>query len=550
MARQELKVIIRAKDHFSKTMKNGLNKTIGAMNRLKKHWLTVTIAMTAATLAFRKVWDLTFSAARFQQQEQAFTNLAASHGENAQKMIVELRRLSAQTIATADLMQSAGTAMLLGIPADRLAGMMEIARASSRITGQSVQAAFDDISKGVGRQSKLILDNLGIMVSIGKANEAYAKSLGIVGRALTDVESKQAFLNAVMEAGEDTIRRVGDMTMTSAEAMQALQATIQNTAIWVGKGIGFIATFAATATQLAAATVAAILGQTAKFVGRFMETMSNLPFVGETFEEMSVALGKFAEFEFRAMDEAIHLASSIWDVNRAIFSQAEAITAVTEAKKVQEEFFPLTGLDAFTREEEISAFEASEKRFTAITIAEATNRQQIEKNLQKTIFNMRATVVNQSVGLLTMLGQKNKALAIAAIAFEKGVAIARTIVNTRAAMLTAMAVDPSGVLAARVKLMGALSVAIIGATGIAQAANLGGGGAPSGGGGGGGVGALPIAAPDTSQPTQQAPVNITINAPIEGIAISTLEALVELLNSDEARIRDISINGTAVAQGV
>jgi hypothetical protein len=124
-----------------------------------------------------------------------------------------------------------------------------------------------------------------------------------------------------------------------------------------------------------------------------------------------------------------------------------------------------------------------------------------------TIRQLQFDTANHAIGLLAFIGQKSKAAAIAAIAFEKGVAIARVIINTRAAMAAAMAVDPSGVLAARAKLMGALSVGIIAATGIAQAGSVGGEGTGGGGGGGGGVettNGIPDIAPQRGQ-------NITIN---------------------------------------
>ena len=117
-----------------------------------------------------------------------------------------MRELSGGTISAMEMIQSANRAMILGIPIDDLDKMMRIARASATATGSSVKQMFDDIVVGVGRQSRMILDNLGILVKAEEANEKYAEMVGIVGRELTDAEKRQAFLNEALIAGEDIIK--------------------------------------------------------------------------------------------------------------------------------------------------------------------------------------------------------------------------------------------------------------------------------------------------------------------------------------------------------
>jgi len=338
MAERELKVVIRAKDLYTKILNKSQRATLGfskAVNTLKRNWILASVAIVAAIASIRKAWNLAFKAAQFQQQEQAFANLAASHGANADKIIDNLRRVSAATISTADLMESAGTAFLLGIPADNLEKMMEIARASSRITGQTIQAAFNDISKGMGRQSKLILDNLGIMIRVEEANKAYALAMGITGRALTDAEKKQAFFNATMEAGEDTIKRVGELQLTSAEAMQAFTATVQNAGIFIGKALIYITTAVAGVTQLAASTVARALEMASDAIATILDKLSVLPLVGKRFAAASESMREFAEFERAVQQEALGNADALFEVTEAIFRQTEAVQGLVVAKKTQ-----------------------------------------------------------------------------------------------------------------------------------------------------------------------------------------------------------------------
>jgi hypothetical protein len=58
----------------------------------------------------QQAYSMAFDAAKFVEREQAFANLAASHGENSQKIIDGLKRMSGQTLDTMTIMEKAGTA--------------------------------------------------------------------------------------------------------------------------------------------------------------------------------------------------------------------------------------------------------------------------------------------------------------------------------------------------------------------------------------------------------------------------------------------------------
>jgi DNA-binding phage protein len=144
------------------------------------------------------------------KQAEAFDNLSSAAGRSSRAMLDSLKTSSRGMVAEADLMAASGKALLMNIPADKISELMNIAAATSRMTGQTITQAFDDITLGVARQSRMILDNLGIIVDVDAANEKYAQSLGKTATALSEAEKKQAFMNAVLSAGADMIRRLGD----------------------------------------------------------------------------------------------------------------------------------------------------------------------------------------------------------------------------------------------------------------------------------------------------------------------------------------------------
>lgn len=112
----------------------------------------------------------------------------------------------------------------------------------------------------------------------------------------------------------------------------------------------------------------------------------------------------------------------------------------------------------------------------------ADKRMAAEQKVRDHKRSMLFSTLNLAVGFLNELGKKNKAAAIAAIALDKGLAIAEVIINTARAvsLVTAQLGVAAGPAIAAVKAMGAAQVALIAATGLHQAANVGGG---DGGGG-------------------------------------------------------------------
>ena len=77
-------------------------------------------------------------------------------------LLKDLRRATQGTITDLQLMQRAVQANNFKIPLDQLATYLEFATKRARETGQSVDYLVDSIVTGLGRQSILILDNLGI----------------------------------------------------------------------------------------------------------------------------------------------------------------------------------------------------------------------------------------------------------------------------------------------------------------------------------------------------------------------------------------------------
>ncbi len=207
----------------AKELDKSLQNTSKSALALKTKLLGIGAAVVGVGFAIKKAFDFTEAGARLESQRRAFDNLAKTYNISGDSIIESLKEVSRQTVATSDLVIAANKAMLLGIDPARFVELMEIARAASKATGDTITKSFEDITIGIGRQSKLILDNLGIIVKIDEANKKYAATLGIEASKLTDTQKKQAFLNETLEAGRRIIEGVKIESEDAADKIAQLK---------------------------------------------------------------------------------------------------------------------------------------------------------------------------------------------------------------------------------------------------------------------------------------------------------------------------------------
>lgn len=154
--------------------------------------------------------------------------------------------------------------------------------------------------------------------------------------------------------------------------------------------------------------------------------------------------------------------------------------------------------------------------------------------------------LQNAAGLLQQFAGKSKGAALAVIAISKGLHIAQTIQATGAAVMRAYSdLGPIAGSAAAVgiKALGAANVALIAATGLVEARNIGGGPTPVGTYPASPITGLP-AAPSSTAPAPQAAVQVIVR--IEGPVYGTQEFVRgELIPA----LRDAIDNSDAIIMG-
>jgi len=174
--------------------------------------------------------------AKFEGIERGFNNLARSAGFSAQAF-EKFKKATDGTIGSTELMTQANNAMLLGITdsEDQMAEMFDIAQRLAQALGKDAAFGIESLVTGLGRQSKLMLDNLGIMIDVEKANESYAKSLDKTASELTDQERKQAFVNEAMRSAKGLVSDLGEEQLTTADRIARMNASMEEMALAIGE---------------------------------------------------------------------------------------------------------------------------------------------------------------------------------------------------------------------------------------------------------------------------------------------------------------------------
>src|SRR5690606_1833528 len=93
-----------------------------------------------------------------------------------------------------------------GLPVEKLADGLAFARIRAAETGQSVDYLVNSITVGIGRQSPLILDNLGI--NARRVREEFAKTGNFAEAAFKIIAEEGAKATGVMGTFAEQIARV------------------------------------------------------------------------------------------------------------------------------------------------------------------------------------------------------------------------------------------------------------------------------------------------------------------------------------------------------
>lgn len=202
----------------------------------------MSIAFTAPITAIgATAIKFTEVAGRFSSVQDAFKSMTKDMNIDSNKFLKDVAAATGGQLDQLTILQGATRGLaLIGKDAFNDFGtdfvkMAEMSKKAARATGQDVDFMFNSLVLGISRESKLLLDNLGVSLDVTKAKEDYALSLGKTTDELTQSESKHAVLTATMKQLEATYGNVAVSAGGFTGAWQQLNTVITDSKIKIGQ---------------------------------------------------------------------------------------------------------------------------------------------------------------------------------------------------------------------------------------------------------------------------------------------------------------------------
>jgi len=240
----EIQIVLKAVDQASKTFKSVSNKLKSSFSKIKKSFddvLKVGLGFGLASIAEKTV-DFTKQAVELGGQietlEASFERLKEASGA-VELSLDQLRNATKGTVSDVELLTAANQALSLGLPADDLDKLFESAMKLGHAMGISTKQAVESLTLGLGRQSKQILDNLGVVFKAEDAYLWYAEKMmeaGVaIGDELTEEQKAQAWREYAIKLITERAKELGDVVSETQIKQERWNAAIQNFQATLGK---------------------------------------------------------------------------------------------------------------------------------------------------------------------------------------------------------------------------------------------------------------------------------------------------------------------------
>jgi len=227
-----LTATLRAKDETGNTLKGIVRGFTRAFTDIAK--VAAGILLRDVTRAMVSIGKESITlGAKIETLQNSFTAFKGDVDDSVLSLDT-LRASVDGTVSDVDLLTAANQALALGLPVDQLNDLFAAARKVGAAMGRTTLQSVQDLTTGIGRQSKLILDNLGIIVNAEAAYDDYAATLGKATSELTDNERKTAFTNAAITQLNDKAEILGDNISNITTMNEKFTTSITNLKTEIG----------------------------------------------------------------------------------------------------------------------------------------------------------------------------------------------------------------------------------------------------------------------------------------------------------------------------
>lgn len=158
----------------------------------------------------------------------AFKTLQQSVGQYAGESLEKARSATKGLASDLDLMREANQAAQLGLDPARFYELAEGAIILGQAVGRGPVESIQDLVTGLGRQSVLMLDNLGIIIKTSEAYDKWARANGVLVSEMTEAQKKIAFQEAGFDAVAEKVEKLGGVQLNAGLATKQLESAFRN----------------------------------------------------------------------------------------------------------------------------------------------------------------------------------------------------------------------------------------------------------------------------------------------------------------------------------
>jgi len=205
------------RNKYSKQEKGVAGLTSNSTKGFAKQAQTIggTLVPAYATLAanifaISAAFNALRSARSIEILEEGLIRVGQSASQNLPLVAQRLKDISGAAVSTADAMNTVALATSAGFSTTQMEELTRVARGASLALGRNMEDALTRLTRGAAKLEPEILDELGIMVRLDDAATEYGATIGKTADQLTQVERRQAFLNAILEQGGDKFGYIAD----------------------------------------------------------------------------------------------------------------------------------------------------------------------------------------------------------------------------------------------------------------------------------------------------------------------------------------------------
>ena len=208
-----------------------MNQTIGGSGgsgALVASYAVLAANVFAVTAAFNTLRQAA-AVDKLTEGLQAFSNTT---GQSLDIVAKRLQETTGFAVSFEQAMRTAALSTSAGFGVQEMEGLTRVAKGASLALGRNMGDALDRLTRGAIKLEPEILDELGIMVRLDDATEAYAAGLGKAASQLTRFERQQAFMNAIIAEGESKFGAIADsLAPNEYDTLAAAFADLSKTVI-------------------------------------------------------------------------------------------------------------------------------------------------------------------------------------------------------------------------------------------------------------------------------------------------------------------------------